>query len=182
MWFFTLLMGTCMLYSTRTTMPLLLPAVASELRWSKTESGTVLSSFFWGYTVTQVFQFSCFHLKFINFMRIWWSLLTFDIFDIFWIVNMQIQIMNKFGSWLIQMQLNSRSELWFWWAEMRFYRMIYLIRLNKEKCGTNEQIHFWNYEMCEWILLLLSKEWIFYWRWSVEIIILRVIQLQKIIY
>lgn len=70
MWFFTLLMGTCMLYSTRTTMPLLLPAVASELRWSKTESGTVLSSFFWGYTVTQVFQFSCFHLKFINSMRI----------------------------------------------------------------------------------------------------------------
>lgn len=36
-------------------MPLLLPAVANELRWSKTESGTVLSSFFWGYTVTQVF-------------------------------------------------------------------------------------------------------------------------------
>lgn len=54
MWFLTLLLGTCMLYSTRTTMPLLLPAVASELRWSKTESGTVLSSFFWGYTVTQV--------------------------------------------------------------------------------------------------------------------------------
>lgn len=35
-------------------MPLLTPAVSSELRWSKTESGTVLSSFFWGYTVTQV--------------------------------------------------------------------------------------------------------------------------------
>lgn len=43
-----------MLYSTRTSMPLLTPAVSSELRWSKTESGTVLSSFFWGYTVTQV--------------------------------------------------------------------------------------------------------------------------------
>lgn len=50
----TLLLGTCMLYSTRTSMPLLTPAVSSELRWSKTESGTVLSSFFWGYTVTQV--------------------------------------------------------------------------------------------------------------------------------
>lgn len=50
----TLLMGTCMLYSTRTSMPLVLPAVSSEFRWSKTESGTVLSSFFWGYTITQV--------------------------------------------------------------------------------------------------------------------------------
>lgn len=54
LWFLTLFLGTCMLYSTRTSMPLLLPAVASELKWSKTESGTVLSSFFWGYTVTQV--------------------------------------------------------------------------------------------------------------------------------
>lgn len=43
-----------MLYSTRTTMPLLVPAVAAEKRWSKTDSGTVLSSFFWGYTLTQV--------------------------------------------------------------------------------------------------------------------------------
>lgn len=35
-------------------MPLLVPAVATELKWSKTDSGTVLSSFFWGYTLTQV--------------------------------------------------------------------------------------------------------------------------------
>lgn len=48
------MLGTCMLYSTRTSMPLLLPAIATDLRWSKTESGTVLSSFFWGYTITQV--------------------------------------------------------------------------------------------------------------------------------
>lgn len=54
LWFITLLLGTCMLYSTRTSMPLLTPAVANEFRWSKTESGTVLSSFFWGYTITQV--------------------------------------------------------------------------------------------------------------------------------
>lgn len=54
LWFMTLFMGTCMLYSTRTSMPLVLPAVSGEFRWSKTESGTVLSSFFWGYTITQV--------------------------------------------------------------------------------------------------------------------------------
>lgn len=35
-------------------MPLLVPSVAAELKWSKTDSGTVLSSFFWGYTLTQV--------------------------------------------------------------------------------------------------------------------------------
>lgn len=53
-WFISLFLGTCMLYSTRTTMPLLVPAVAAERKWSKTDSGTVLSSFFWGYTLTQV--------------------------------------------------------------------------------------------------------------------------------
>lgn len=53
-WFVSLFLGTCMLYSTRTTMPLLVPAVAAERKWSKTDSGTVLSSFFWGYTLTQV--------------------------------------------------------------------------------------------------------------------------------
>lgn len=35
-------------------MPLLIPAVAAVTKWSKTNSGTVLSSFFWGYTLTQV--------------------------------------------------------------------------------------------------------------------------------
>lgn len=35
-------------------MPLLIPSVAAEKGWSKTDSGTILSSFFWGYTLTQV--------------------------------------------------------------------------------------------------------------------------------
>lgn len=35
-------------------MPLLIPAVSAERKWSKTDSGTILSSFFWGYTLTQV--------------------------------------------------------------------------------------------------------------------------------
>lgn len=53
-WFITLWLGTCSLYATRTTMPLLIPSVAAEKHWSKTETGTILSSFFWGYTLTQV--------------------------------------------------------------------------------------------------------------------------------
>lgn len=43
-----------MLYSTRATTPLLLPSVAQETKWSKTDFGTILGSFFWGYTLTQV--------------------------------------------------------------------------------------------------------------------------------
>ncbi|KAL9692720.1 hypothetical protein quinque_015710 [Culex quinquefasciatus] len=80
-WFLTLLAGTCMLYSTRTTMPLLVPAVASERKWSKTDSGTVLSSFFWGYTLTQVLggylsdKFG--GQKVILLAAIGWSMLTF---------------------------------------------------------------------------------------------------------
>jgi ACS family sodium-dependent inorganic phosphate cotransporter-like MFS transporter 9 len=53
-WFLTLFFGTCMLYSTRTTMPLVIPTISSEKRWTKSNSGTILSSFFWGYTITQV--------------------------------------------------------------------------------------------------------------------------------
>nr|CAD7455016.1 unnamed protein product [Timema tahoe] len=36
-------------------MPLVIPAITKELDLSKTDSGTILSSFFWGYTLTQVF-------------------------------------------------------------------------------------------------------------------------------
>ena len=53
-WFFTLLFGTTALYACRTTMPLVSPTCAKSLNWSKTEVGTILSSFFWGYTLTQI--------------------------------------------------------------------------------------------------------------------------------
>jgi ACS family sodium-dependent inorganic phosphate cotransporter-like MFS transporter 9 len=53
-WLCTLFIGTSALYASRTSVPLLVPAIALERNWSKTNSGTVLSSFFWGYTLTQV--------------------------------------------------------------------------------------------------------------------------------
>ena len=36
-WFFTLLAGTTACYSARTTMPLVAPAISSDMKWSKTE-------------------------------------------------------------------------------------------------------------------------------------------------
>ncbi|XP_067001781.1 voltage-gated purine nucleotide uniporter SLC17A9 isoform X3 [Anabrus simplex] len=53
-WLLTLFIGTSALYASRTSMPLLIPAISKERNWSKTDSGTILSSFFWGYTLTQV--------------------------------------------------------------------------------------------------------------------------------
>nr|CAD7402251.1 unnamed protein product [Timema poppensis] len=54
-WLFSLFIGTSALYASRTSMPLVIPAITKELNLSKTDSGTILSSFFWGYTLTQVF-------------------------------------------------------------------------------------------------------------------------------
>ena len=54
MWFVALLAGNTAAYACRTTMPLVSPVIAKDLSWSKTEAGTVLSSFFWGYALTQV--------------------------------------------------------------------------------------------------------------------------------
>ncbi|KAJ8680594.1 hypothetical protein QAD02_016381 [Eretmocerus hayati] len=53
-WGILLLTGTCLLYATRTSLPLLVPLIGKEKLWSKTDSGIILSSFFWGYTMTQV--------------------------------------------------------------------------------------------------------------------------------
>lgn len=44
-----------MVYATRSTMPLLMPSIAAEKRYSKTDSGTILSSFFWGYCLSQIY-------------------------------------------------------------------------------------------------------------------------------
>ncbi|XP_014204480.1 solute carrier family 17 member 9 [Copidosoma floridanum] len=53
-WGVILLIGTCLVYASRTSVPLLVPTIGKEKKWTKTDSGTILSSFFWGYTTTQV--------------------------------------------------------------------------------------------------------------------------------
>ncbi|KAM9248932.1 voltage-gated purine nucleotide uniporter SLC17A9 [Dugong dugon] len=53
-WTRTLLLGTCLLYCTRVTMPVCAASMSQDFGWNKKEAGFVLSSFFWGYCLTQV--------------------------------------------------------------------------------------------------------------------------------
>ncbi|KAI4904513.1 hypothetical protein NFI96_011564, partial [Prochilodus magdalenae] len=54
MWTLMLLVVTCMLHWARMAMPVCAVTMAEQFGWSKTESGLVLGSFFWGYCFTQV--------------------------------------------------------------------------------------------------------------------------------
>ncbi|KAK2141616.1 hypothetical protein LSH36_1068g00018 [Paralvinella palmiformis] len=54
LWLGTLMAGCATVYATRMVMPLCVVAIGKEQGWSKTDSGSVLSAFFWGYTLTQV--------------------------------------------------------------------------------------------------------------------------------
>lgn len=54
LWTGTLFCGSTMIYASRTIMPLCAVAIAADQGWDKKESGTVLSTFFWGYALTQV--------------------------------------------------------------------------------------------------------------------------------
>eukprot|EP00079_Xenopus_tropicalis_P014063 XP_002944466.2 PREDICTED: solute carrier family 17 member 9 [Xenopus tropicalis] len=53
-WTVTLLAGTCLLYCARASMPICAVSMSEEFGWNKRQSGMVLSSFFWGYCLTQV--------------------------------------------------------------------------------------------------------------------------------
>ncbi|XP_053309620.1 solute carrier family 17 member 9 [Spea bombifrons] len=53
-WTVTLLLGTCLLYCARASMPICAVSMSEHFGWNKQQSGVVLSSFFWGYCLTQV--------------------------------------------------------------------------------------------------------------------------------
>ncbi|XP_032734713.1 solute carrier family 17 member 9 isoform X7 [Lontra canadensis] len=53
-WTGTLLLGTCLLYCARVSMPVCAVSMSQDFGWNKKETGTALSSFFWGYCLTQV--------------------------------------------------------------------------------------------------------------------------------
>ncbi|XP_077109023.1 voltage-gated purine nucleotide uniporter SLC17A9 [Ranitomeya variabilis] len=53
-WTAALLMGTCLLYCARASMPICAVSMSGFFGWDKRQSGLALGSFFWGYCVTQV--------------------------------------------------------------------------------------------------------------------------------
>lgn len=54
MWTVMLLLGTCLLYCARVTVPICALALSADFHWDKKQFGVVLSSFFWGYCLTQI--------------------------------------------------------------------------------------------------------------------------------
>lgn len=54
LWMSILFSSCLILYAARMTMPITVASISRYYDWSKTDSGTVLSSFFWGYMMTQV--------------------------------------------------------------------------------------------------------------------------------
>ncbi|KAM5304640.1 voltage-gated purine nucleotide uniporter SLC17A9 isoform 3-T3 [Glossophaga mutica] len=53
-WTGALLLGTCLLYCSRVSGPICAVAMSRDFGWDKKEAGVVLSSFFWGYCLTQI--------------------------------------------------------------------------------------------------------------------------------
>uniref|UniRef100_A0A8D2NRX2 Solute carrier family 17 member 9 n=1 Tax=Zosterops lateralis melanops TaxID=1220523 RepID=A0A8D2NRX2_ZOSLA len=53
-WTVMLLLGTCLLYCARVTVPICALALSADFHWDKKQFGVVLSSFFWGYCLTQI--------------------------------------------------------------------------------------------------------------------------------
>lgn len=70
-----------MLYASRVALPIAIARVGEEYVWNKTDSGTILACFFWGYAVTQVFAggFADSHggEKILPISSIVWVLITF---------------------------------------------------------------------------------------------------------
>ncbi|XP_033644949.1 solute carrier family 17 member 9-like [Asterias rubens] len=53
-WTLILFLGTTVLYSARTILPLCVVQVAAEFEWDKADMGLVLACFLWGYPCTQI--------------------------------------------------------------------------------------------------------------------------------
>uniref|UniRef100_A0A915ELH3 Major facilitator superfamily (MFS) profile domain-containing protein n=1 Tax=Ditylenchus dipsaci TaxID=166011 RepID=A0A915ELH3_9BILA len=80
LWTLNFFMGTCTLYASRVALPICAVAMAQEYGWNKTDSGTIMSCFFWGYAITQVIAGGIADLiggeKILTYTTLIWSILT----------------------------------------------------------------------------------------------------------
>ncbi|XP_048581408.1 solute carrier family 17 member 9-like isoform X2 [Nematostella vectensis] len=53
-WIASMFIGTMLLYSARSAIPLCMAAMSKDLTWDKEADGAVMSAFFWGYTPAQI--------------------------------------------------------------------------------------------------------------------------------
>uniref|UniRef100_A0A183BNM0 MFS domain-containing protein n=1 Tax=Globodera pallida TaxID=36090 RepID=A0A183BNM0_GLOPA len=93
-WTANFFLGTCVLYASRVALPICAVAMAQEYGWNKTDSGTILSCFFWGYAFTQLIAGSVADLvggeNILPISTLIWSLLTLltpQLFDIAYWTN-----------------------------------------------------------------------------------------------
>ncbi|KAI1705687.1 major facilitator superfamily domain-containing protein [Ditylenchus destructor] len=80
LWTLNFFMGTCTLYASRVALPICATVMAQEYGWNKTDSGTIMSCFFWGYAITQVIAGGIADLiggeRILTFTTLIWSILT----------------------------------------------------------------------------------------------------------
>lgn len=80
LWTINFFMGTCVLYASRVALPICASVMAQEYGWNKTDSGTIMSCFFWGYTITQILAGSIADQhggeKVLSYTTLIWSILT----------------------------------------------------------------------------------------------------------
>ncbi|KAE9553160.1 hypothetical protein FO519_003639 [Halicephalobus sp. NKZ332] len=89
LWTINFFFGTCVLYASRVALPLCATAMAQEYGWNKADSGMVMSCFFWGYTIIQVFAGSAADSiggeRILQYSTLIWAILTLltpQLFDI----------------------------------------------------------------------------------------------------
>ncbi|KAL7071083.1 hypothetical protein ACQ4LE_010076 [Meloidogyne hapla] len=100
LWTINFFFGTCVLYASRVSLPICAVAMAKEYGWTITDSGTILSCFFWGYAATQVVAGSIadFHSgeRVLPFTTLVWSALTLftpQLFDFAYWTNSPLLIL-----------------------------------------------------------------------------------------
>ena len=115
-------------------MPLVAPNCAKSLKWSKTEVGTILSSFFWGYCLTQILG------GFLSGNSIFKLIIHKVLF--FYILMIDFYIIDRFGA---ERVLLAAGLIWglltFWFQTILSMDMAYVV-FARVLLGAAQGVHF----------------------------------------